>query len=93
MPPDYLYCNHPGRGIHVSGGVLVPQLAGELSILRLGAVTQYGIYVGAKRISIRRRRHERVVEVHIHLAEERMEPVIVIVIFILQQHENIYKHN
>ena len=64
------------RGIHVSGGVLVPQLAYELSILRFVAVTQDGIDVGAKRVSIRRRRHERVVEVHVHLAEERMEPVI-----------------
>ena len=27
-------------------------------------------------VSIRRRRHERVVEVHVHLTEERMEPVI-----------------
>ena len=50
----------------------VPQLAGELSILRIGAVTQYGIEVGAKRVSIRRRRHQRVVEVDIHLAEEKM---------------------
>ena len=65
-----------GCGIHVSGGVLVPQLACELSIFRFGSVTQYGIDVGAKRLSIRRRRHERVVEVHVHLAEERMEPVI-----------------
>ena len=65
-----------GCGIHVSGGVLVPQLASELSIFRFGSVTQYGIDVGAKRVSIRRRRHERVVEVHFHLAEERMEPVI-----------------
>ena len=65
-----------GRGIHVSRGVIVPQLACELSILRLGAVTQDGIDVGAKRVSIRRRRHERIVEVHVHLAEERMEPVI-----------------
>ena len=46
-----------------------------LSILRLGAVTQDGIDVGAKRVSIRRRRQERLVEVHVHLAEERMEPV------------------
>ena len=61
----------------MSGGVLVPQLACELSIFRFGAVTQYGIDVGAKRVSIRRRRHERVVDVHVHLlAEERMEPVI-----------------
>ena len=60
----------------MSGGVLVPQLACELSIFRFGAVTQCGIDVGAKRVSIRRRRHERVVEVHVHLAEERMEPVI-----------------
>ena len=65
-----------GCGIHVSGGVLLPQLACELSIFRFGSVTQYGIDVGAKRVSIRRRRHERVVEVHVHLAEERMEPVI-----------------
>ena len=65
-----------GRGIHVSGCVLVPQLACELSILRLVAVTQDGIDVGAKRVSIRRRRHERVVEIHVHLSEERMEPVI-----------------
>ena len=63
-----------GCGIHVSGGVLVPQLACELSIFRFGSVTQYGIDVGAKRVSIRRRRHERVVEVQVHLAEERMEP-------------------
>ena len=56
---------------------LVPTAAAcELSILRLGAVTQDGIDVGAKRASIRRRRHERVVEVHVHLSEERMEPVI-----------------
>ena len=65
-----------GRGIHVSGGVLVPQLAGELIILRLGAVTQYGTDVGATRATIRRRSHERDVDVHVHLAEERMEPVI-----------------
>ena len=65
-----------GCGIHVSGGVLVPQPACELSIFRFGSVTQYGIDVGAKRVSIRRRRHERVVAVHVHLAEERMEPVI-----------------
>ena len=62
-----------GRGIHVSGGVLVPQLACELSILRIGAVNQDGIDIGAKRVSIRRRRHERVVEVHVHLTDERME--------------------
>ena len=60
----------------MSGGILVPKLACELSIFRFGSVTQYGIDVGAKRVSIRRRRHERVVEVHVHLAEERMEPVI-----------------
>ena len=60
----------------MSGGVLLPQLACELSILRLGAVTQYGIDVGAKLVSIQRRRHERVVEVHVHLAEERIGPVI-----------------
>ena len=65
-----------GCGIHVSGGVLVPQLACGLSILRLVAVTQDGIDVGAKRVSILRRRHERVVEIHVHLAEEIMEPVI-----------------
>ena len=61
----------------VSGGVLVPQLAGELSIRGFGAVTQYGIDVGAKRVSIRRRCHERVVEVHVQLAEERMETVVI----------------
>ena len=60
----------------MSGGVLVPQLACELSILRIGAVTQYGIDLGAKWVIIRQSRHERVVEVHVHLAEERMEPVI-----------------
>ena len=60
----------------MSDGVLVPQLACELSILRLGAVTQDGIDVGAKRVSIRRRRHERVAEVHVNLAKERMETVI-----------------
>ena len=65
-----------GCGIHVSGGVIVPQQACELNIFRFGSVTQYGIDVGTKRVSIRRRRHERVVEVHVHLAEERMEPVI-----------------
>ena len=60
----------------MSGGVIVPQLACGLSIRRLGAVTQYGIDVGAKRVRIRRRRHERVVKVHVHLTEEIMEPVI-----------------
>ena len=60
----------------MSGGVHVPQLACELSIFHLVAVTQDGIDVGAKRVSIRRRRHARVVEVHVHLAEKRMEPVI-----------------
>ena len=44
-----------------------------MSIIRIGAVTQYGIDVGTKRVSIRRRRHERVVDVHVHLAEERMK--------------------
>ena len=60
----------------MSGVVFVPQLACELNIRRLGSVTQYGIDVGAKRVSIRRRRHERVVAVRVHLADERMEPVI-----------------
>ena len=53
----------------MSGGVLVPQLACELSILRLVAVTQDSIDVGAKWVSIRRSRQERVVEVHVNLAE------------------------
>ena len=55
-----------GCGIHVSGGVLVPQMDCELGIFRFGAVSQYGIDVGAKLVNIRRRRHERVVEVHVH---------------------------
>ena len=79
MPPSfnqtYIATIH-GRDLQVSGGVLVPQLAGELSILRLGTVTQYGIDVGAKQVIIPRRRHERRVEVHVHLAEERMEPIV-----------------
>ena len=60
----------------MSGRILVPQLASELRLLRLGAVTQKRFDVGAKRIGIRRRRHERVVEVYVHLAEQRMEPVV-----------------
>ena len=64
------------RRFHVSGRILVPQLASELRLLRLGAVTQKRFDVGAKRICIRRRRHERVVEVYVHLAELRMEPVV-----------------
>ena len=64
------------RRFHVSGRILVPQLASELRLLRLGAVTQKRFDVGAKRIGIRRRRHERVVEVYVHLAEQRMEPVV-----------------
>ena len=64
------------HGMHVSGGVLVPQLACELNILLPGTVNQYGIDVGAKRVIIRRSHHERVVEVHVYLAWERMGPVI-----------------
>ena len=60
----------------MSGRILVPQLASELRLLRLGAVTQKRFDVGAKRIGIRRRRHERVVEVYVHLAEQRMEPIV-----------------
>ena len=63
------------RRFHVSGRILV-LLASELCLLRLGAVTQKRFDVGAKRIGIRRRRHERVVEVYVHLAEQRMEPVV-----------------
>ena len=64
------------RRFHVSGRILVPQLASELSLLRLGAVTQKRFDVGTKRIGVRRRRHERVVEVYVHLAEQRMEPIV-----------------
>ena len=67
---------HSFASLHVSGRILVPQLASELRLLRLGDVTQKPFDVGAKRIGIRRRRHERVVEVYAHLAEQRMEPVV-----------------
>ena len=45
-------------------------------LLRIGAVSQKRFDVGAKRIGIRRRRHERVIEVYAHLAEQRMEPIV-----------------
>ena len=64
------------RRFHVSGRILVPQMASELSLLRLGAVTQKRFDVGTKRVGVRRRRHERVVEVYVHLAEQRMEPIV-----------------
>ena len=58
----------------VSGRILVPQLASELRLLRLGDVTQKRFDVGARRIGIPRRRH--IVEVYVHLAEQRMEPIV-----------------
>ena len=62
--------------VHMSGGVLELQLAGELSLLRFGTITKQGFDVCVKRVSIRRRCHEHVVDVYVHLAEERVEPVV-----------------
>ena len=60
----------------MSGGVFIPQLAGELSLLRFGAITKLGFDVCTKRVSIRRRCHKRVIDVYVHLTEERVEPVV-----------------
>ena len=44
--------------------------------LGFGAITKQGFDVCAKRVSIRRRCLERVVEVYVHLTEERVELVV-----------------
>ena len=67
---DYL-----GR-IHVSGRVLVPQLTLQLRVLGISTVAQQRLYVGAIRIRVGRRGHERTVQVDVDLTEHRMQPVI-----------------
>ena len=63
-------------GIHVSGRVLVPQLTRQLRDLGIGTVAQQHLYVGAIRIRVGRRGHERTVQVDVDLTEQRMQPVI-----------------
>ena len=63
-------------GVHASGRVLVPQLTCQLRVLGIGTVAQQRLYVGAIRIRVGRRGHERTVQVDVDLTEQRMQPVI-----------------
>ena len=63
-------------GVHASGRVLVPQLTRQLRVLGIGTVAQQRLYVGAIRIRVGRRGHERAVQIDVDLTEQRMQPVI-----------------
>ena len=63
-------------GVHASGRVLVPQLTRQLRVLGIGTVAQQRLYVGAIRIRVGRRGHERAVQVEVDLTDQRMQPVI-----------------
>ena len=63
-------------GVHASGRVLVPQLTRQLRVLGIRTVAQQRLYVGAIRIRVGRRGHERAVQVEVDLIEQRMQPVI-----------------
>ena len=60
-------------GVHVSGLVLLPQLTRQLRGLGIGIIAQQRLYVGAIRIRVGRRGHERTVQVDIDLTEQRMQ--------------------
>ena len=61
-------------GVHASGRVLVPQLTRQLRVLGIGTVAQQRLYVGAIRIRVGRRDHERAVQIDVDLTEQRMQP-------------------
>ena len=63
-------------GVHASGRVLVPQLTRQLRVLGIGTVAQQRLYVGAIRIHVGRRGHERAVQIDVDLTEQRMQSVI-----------------
>ena len=63
-------------GVHASGRVLVPQLTRQLRVLGIGTVAQQRLYVGAIRIRVGRRGHERAVQIDVDLTEQCMQPVI-----------------
>ena len=63
-------------GVHTSGLILVPQLTRQLRVLGIGTVAQQRLYVGAIRIRVGRKGHERAVQVDVDLTEQRMQPVI-----------------
>ena len=63
-------------GVHASGRVLVPQLTRQLRVLGIGTVAQQRLYVGAIRIRVGRRGHERAVQIDVDLTEQRMQPVV-----------------
>ena len=63
-------------GVHASGRVLVPQLTRQLRDLGIGTVAQQRLYVGAIRIRVGRRGHERAVQIDVDLTEQRMQPVV-----------------
>ena len=64
------------HGIHASGVVFLPQLTHQLRCLGICAVTQQRLDVGAMRIRVSRRGHERTVQVDVDLTKELMQPVI-----------------
>ena len=47
----------------MSGRVLVPQLTVQLRVLGIGTIAQQRLYVGAIRIRVGRRGHERTIQV------------------------------
>ena len=63
-------------GVYASGRVLVPQLTRQLRVLGIGTVAQQRLCVGAIRIRVGRRGHERAVQIDVDLTEQRMQPVI-----------------
>ena len=63
-------------GVHASGRVLVPQLTRQLCVLGIGTIAEQRLYVGAIRIRVGRRGHERVVQGDVGLTDQCMHPVI-----------------
>ena len=53
----------------------MPQLTRQLRVLGIGTVAQQRLYVGAIRIRVGRRGHERAVQIDVDLTEQRMQPV------------------
>ena len=54
----------------------MPQLTRQLRVLGIGTVAQQRLYVGAIRIRVGRRGHERAIQIDVDLIEQRMQPVI-----------------